>query len=205
MGEVMETLPFADLLGYGLLGIAVFGFLEKFIPIMPSYVLLTLFGLLAVGDAGSLLGVIAASTGGSVLGAVAWYLVGRLIGGSRCEHLFERYGKYLLLPRGLYGRLADAYARNHFWVTALGQTLPTVRIYLAVPAGVIGLSFLPFLLATALGTLAWNAPLVTLGYLLRDTGWTFTHAGIAFAVAATTMEAAVFTLVARRRGRRSRV
>jgi len=200
----METLPFGGLLTYGLVGVAALSFLEKFIPVMPSYVLLALFGLLVVGEPGDLFGVITASTAGSVGGAATWYVLGRMIGGRRSEWLFERYGKFLFLPRGLYGRLAAAYARNPFWVTFVGQTVPTVRIYLAVPAGVIGLAFVPFLLATALGALAWNGPLVTLGYLLRDTGWTPAHAGIAFASAIVAVEVAAFLLVARLRRNRLR-
>src|SRR5262245_17792756 len=176
----MESLPFACLLTCGLAGIVALSFMEKFVPMLPSYTLFLLFGLATVDDTGDLARTALASTLGSVFGAVCWYTFGRLVGGARCERLVHRYGKYLLLPPDRYRRLATAYTRHHFWATAVSQTVPTARIYLALPAGVIGLAFLPFLLATSLGTLAWNAPLITLGYLLRDTGWSLAATGLVF-------------------------
>jgi membrane protein DedA with SNARE-associated domain len=112
-------------------------------------------------------------------------------GSRRCECLVTRYGKFLLLSPRLYRSLCDSYKRNHFWVTAIGQTVPTVRIYLALPAGVIGVSIAPFIFATALGTLAWNAPLIALGYLLRGAGWTPQGIGLTFGLAILVIEIAV--------------
>ncbi len=193
----METLPFAGLLACGLIGVTALSFMEKFIPVLPSYTLFLLLGLAAVDGTGDLARTALASTLGSVAGAVCWYTVGRLVGGARCERLVHRYGKYLLLPSDRYRRLAAAYTRHHFWVTAVSQTVPTARIYLALPAGVIGLAFLPFLVATSLGTLVWNAPLITLGYLLRDTGWSLVATGLAFTAIMVAIEAAVVVIVAR--------
>lgn len=201
---VLENLPFACLLTCGLGGIVVLSFLEKLVPVMPSYVLLVVFGLVTVDGAGDLAWTVLAATIGSVAGGVGWYLFGRCVGGARCERLVERYGKYLLLPPSLYRRLVAAYSRHHFWVTAIGQTVPTARIYLALPAGVIGLSFLPFVVASALGTVVWNAPLIAIGYLLRGTGWDAATIGIAVVALIIVIEATVVMVVARRR-RRPRV
>ena len=86
------------------------------------------------------------------------------------ENLVARYGKYIFFRPSLYGRLTNAYRSNHFWVTLIGQTLPTVRIYLALPAGVLKLEPRAFLAATSLGTLIWNMPFLSLGYALRGSG-----------------------------------
>lgn len=82
--------------------------------------------------------------------------------------MVARYGKYVFLRPSLYGRLTNAYRSNHFWVTLIGQTLPTARVYLALPAGVLRLEPRAFLAATSLGTLIWNMPFLSLGYALRD-------------------------------------
>jgi len=202
----MEHLPFACLLACGLGGILVLSFLEKLVPVMPSYVLLVVFGLMTVDDAGDLAWTVLASTIGSVAGGVGWYMFGRCVGGTRCERLVERYGKFLLLlPPPLYRRLVAAYSRHHFWVTAIGQTVPTARIYLALPAGVIGVSFLPFLIASSLGTVVWNAPLIAIGYLLRGTGWDAATIGVAVVAIIIVIEATVVMVVAWRRWRRPRV
>src|SRR5207237_6573797 len=54
--------------------------------------------------------------------------------------------------------------------TVAGQAVPVVRVYLSIPAGVLGLAPVHFVAANLLGSLIWNAPLLTLGYVLRESG-----------------------------------
>lgn len=195
----MEALPYASLLSYSLAGVAAIGLLEKFIPVMPSYVMLVLFGMTLVDDNPELLLIIVCSAAGSVAGGMLWYTFGRLIGAQRCERFVTRFGKYILLKFDLYQRLMNAYQRNHFWVTTIGQIVPTARIYLALPAGVIRLPVAPFFVATGLGTLAWNAPLISLGYFLQNSGWSPVAAGTVAVVSLIVVEAVVLMTVLRRR------
>jgi membrane protein DedA with SNARE-associated domain len=159
----------AMFLHFGLLGIGCLAVAEKFIPLFPSYVLLMLLGL-AVPDGASLAMTIVATSVGSVVGAIGWYGLGRALGSQRVERLVTTYGKYVLLRPSLYQQLTNAYRGNHFWVTLFGQTLPTVRIYLALPAGVLRLEPRAFVAATAIGTVIWNMPFLSLGYALRGSG-----------------------------------
>lgn len=195
----METLPYANLLSYSLAGVAAIGLIEKFIPVMPSYVMLVLFGMTLVSDNSDLSAIILCSTAGSIVGGILWYSFGRLIGAERCDRFVARFGKYILLKPELYERLSNAYKRNHFWVTTIGQVVPTARIYLALPAGVIGLPITPFFIATAIGTLAWNGPLITLGYILQNSGWSPVTAGTIAVLTLITIEAIVLLAVLRRR------
>jgi membrane protein DedA with SNARE-associated domain len=153
-------------LHFGLLGVGCLAVAEKFIPLFPSYVLLMLLGL-TVPDGASLAMTIVATSIGSVVGAIGWYWLGRALGSQRIERLVTTYGKYVLLRPSFYQQLTDAYRGNHFWVTLIGQTLPTVRIYLALPAGVLQLEPRAFIAATAIGTVIWNMPFLSLGYALR--------------------------------------
>ena len=57
-----------------------------------------------------------------------------------------------------------------------------MRIYLALPAGVLRLEPRAFVAATAIGTVIWNMPFLTLGYALRGSGRD--PVGIGFWVAA---------------------
>jgi membrane protein DedA with SNARE-associated domain len=195
----MESLPYASLLGYSLAGVAAVGLIEKFIPVMPSYVMLVLFGMTLVGDNADLSAIILCSAAGSIIGGFVWYSFGRLIGPERTDRFVARFGRYFFLSPDLYERLSNAYERNHFWVTTIGQVVPTARIYLALPAGVIGLPLAPFFIATAIGTLAWNGPLITLGYLLQNSGWSPVTAGTIAVVSLITIEAIVIFAVFRRR------
>jgi membrane protein DedA with SNARE-associated domain len=169
------------LLSFGLAGAGCLAVAEKFVPLLPSYVLLMFLGM-AVSSGTALTMTIMVTTIGSVIGAIGWYGLGRSLGSRRIENLVGRFGKYVFLRPSLYGRLTEAYRSNHFWVTLIGQTLPTVRIYLALPAGVLKLEPRTFLAATSLGTLIWNMPFLSLGYALRGSGRD--PVGIGFWVAA---------------------
>ncbi|RJF76315.1 DedA family protein [Rhodopseudomonas palustris] len=177
-------------LSFGLVGVGCLAVAEKFIPLFPSYVLLMLLGL-TVTDGTMLAMTIGASSTGSLLGAIGWYGIGRAFGSQRIERLVTRYGKYVSLRLSLYRRLSDAYRGNHFWVTVIGQTLPVVRIYLALPAGVLRLEPRAFIAAAAIGTLLWNTPFLTLGYALRGSGYDPVSIGFWVAMAVITIEATI--------------
>ncbi|WJR79440.1 DedA family protein [Bradyrhizobium sp. NP1] len=187
----METSSaIATFLSFGLPGIGCLAVVEKFVPLFPSYVLLMLLGL-TVADGPALATTIMATTAGSVIGAIGWYGLGRALGSQRIEALVARYGRYVFLRPSLYGQLTNAYRGNHFWVTLVGQTLPTVRIYLALPAGVLGLKPVAFVAATSIGTVIWNMPFLSLGYALRGTSHDPVSVGFWVVVALVTMEAAI--------------
>jgi alkaline phosphatase len=136
--------------------------------VLPSYVVFVLLGMIAASGPGDLAVTVAASATGSTLGAFGWYCLGLALGARRIERLVGRFGQFVFLKPVLYHRMADAYARNHFWVTLVGQTIPAVRVYLSIPAGVLQLAILNFLAATLIGSLVWSGPLLTLGYVLRE-------------------------------------
>jgi len=159
----------AMVLSFGLPGLLFIALAEKFTPIIPSYVLLMLLGMTVSSCADLALAILATAVG-SLTGSVIWYGVGRLFGAPRVERIVTRFGKYVFFNGQHYLRLANAYRRNHFWVTLFGQTIPVARIYLALPAGVFAIQPIVFVGAAAIGILLWNAPFLTLGYLLRGSG-----------------------------------
>ena len=181
----------AMFLHFGLVGIGCLAVAEKFIPLLPSYVLLMLLGL-AVPDGATLAMTILATSAGSVVGAIGWYGLGRALGTRRVERLVTRFGKFVLLRPSLYRQLTNAYRGNHFWVTLIGQTLPTVRIYLALPAGVLRLEPRAFVMATAIGTVIWNMPFLSLGYALSGSGHDPVSLGFWVVVALVAVEVALF-------------
>lgn len=178
------------LLTFGLVGVGCLALAEKLIPVVPSYVLLTFLGMTAVNRR-SLALTLLVTTIGSVGGSLAWYGLGRSLGSARIEQLVTRFGRFVFLSPAHYQRLSAAYRRNHFWVTAIGQTIPTVRVYLALPAGVLALDARAFLWATAVGAIAWNLPFLSLGYALRDSGRDPVTLGIWVAVLLVAVETAL--------------
>ena len=152
----------------GPIGIGGVALAEKFFPVVPSYVVFVLLGMTAASGQSDLAVTVAATATGSTMGAFGWYGLGLALGPKRIEALIERFGRFIFLKPALYHRMAGAYRRNHFWVTVLGQTIPAVRIYLSIPAGVLNLAILNFLGATLIGSIVWRGPLLTLGYVLRE-------------------------------------
>jgi len=167
----MDVSEFVSLLvEAGPVGIAAVALAEKFFPVVPSYVVFVLLGMTAASGQGDLAVTVAATVTGSTLGALGWYCLGLALGPKRAEGLIERFGRFVFLKPALYHRMTGAYRSHHFWVTVLGQTIPAVRIYLSIPAGVLQLAIANFLTATLIGSLLWSGPLLTLGYVLREKG-----------------------------------
>lgn len=155
------------LLAYGLAGIALLAFAEKFLPLVPSSALLLLVGITTTAQPQDLLGAILASTLGSTLGAVAWYAIGRTAGSRSAQWLVRRFGRFFLLSEARYQRAVAYYGDHHFLTTVIGQLIPTARVYIAFPAGAARIAFRSFLAATVLGVFAWNSLFLVLGHLVQ--------------------------------------
>lgn len=197
----MEPSHVVDMvLSFGLAGMIFIGLVEKFTPVVPSYVVLMLLGMIASSRTSLVLS-IAATAAGSLAGTITWYQIGRAVGARRVERLVARFGKYVFVGPEVYQRLAGAYRRNHFKVTLIGQIVPVARIYLALPAGVFGVRRGAFIAAAAMGILLWNAPFLTLGYALRGVGRDPAQVGFWVSVILVAMEATIllgYRLLSRR-------
>ncbi|WP_164867772.1 DedA family protein [Rhodovarius crocodyli] len=176
--------------------------IEKFIPILPSYLLYPMIGI-GAEDGWALAMRCLVATAGSMGGAVAWYWLGAWVGERRTQALVERHGRWLLLSPALYGRLMADYRRKPAGLTFIGQLIPTVRIFQALPAGVLRLPQMPFLMATALGSLCWIALLAGSGHFLHRLGWEAGEAGLTVLGTMVVLEvgAALVTRAVRRRSR----
>jgi membrane protein DedA with SNARE-associated domain len=187
----------------GPIGIGCVALAEKLFPVVPSYVVFVLLGMATAVGQTDLAVSVAATAIGSTIGALGWYCVGLALGPKRVETLVERFGRLILLKPAFYRRMAGAYTRNHFWITVVGQTIPVVRIYLSIPAGVLNLALVNFLVATLIGSLAWSGPLLALGYVLRSKGADAASLGLAFVVALIGLEVVVLLVWRQIRHRRN--
>lgn len=184
--------------GYGVPGVFCMALSEKFIPVVPSYLMLMVFGLAAAtGPALALVAVV--SIVGSLLGTLGWYGIGSALGQSRTREAVARYGRFVFLRLATYDRLSGAYRRNTFRVTLAGQGIPVARIYLALPAGVIGVPFPAFAAAAVIGIALYNATFLGVGFLLRDATHAPLGAGLAIAAGLVILELIVLMWSRRRR------
>jgi len=184
------TGPLSAILGFGLFGVFCLAFTEKILPIPPSHVLLLFLGMTAAPNGPALAILLMVTTLASTAGCLVWHAVGRRIGFDRVDRLVERFGKYVFLRHATYRRLGQAYRRNRVRVSLLAQFIPTVRNYLPIAAGALGLPALPFAMATLLGATIWNAGFLLTGYLLRGSGQDSFTVGLRIIVIVVALETA---------------
>lgn len=152
-----------ELLGAPGVGLAVF--LENVFPPIPSEVILPLAGFTASkGD----MNVIAAfiwATAGSVVGAYLLYWVGAVIGAPRLRKVAD--WMWLVEPEDVDKSLAwfEKYGKASILI---GRVIPGVRSLISIPAGIDRMNLLSFGLFTLLGSAAWNALLIYLGFVLGE-------------------------------------
>ena len=156
--SMMETL--------GPFGIALLMFLENVFPPIPSELIMPLAGYQAASGQMSLLMVILAGTVGSLAGVIPWYYAGRFVGERRLKRFTERHGRWLTMgPEDVDA--ADRWFRKYGIAAVLfGRLVPAVRTLISVPAGIAKMSFLTFLIFSAIGSAAWTTLLAYAGYAL---------------------------------------
>jgi membrane protein DedA with SNARE-associated domain len=192
MSLVAESiLPIAMITSYGIGGAMLLAFAERIVPIVPSYALFIFLGATLAPTPGDLAWLMLAVTLASSLGGLGWYGAGRLLGAERTEAFVRRYGRYLFLSERLYASLGERYRRHYFAATFIGQSVPVVRIYLSLPAGILRVPLPGFTLALLLGSALWVGVFLLLGYWLHVTGWDPVVATLVAVLALLVIEAAI--------------
>lgn len=132
---------------------------ENVFPPIPSEVVLPLAGFEV--DAGELnfLLVVLAATLGSLAGALILYAIG-LYGG---RPLTLRWGKVLRVSAEDLDRAEDWFDRWGDWVVLVARVIPIARSLVSIPAGMMRMGLVRFIVLTTIGSLIWNFILVFAG------------------------------------------
>jgi membrane protein DedA with SNARE-associated domain len=156
-------LDLVDTLGPVGVGIAIL--LETVVPPIPSEAVLGAAGVLINAGRMSVVPVILFATLGSVLGAAFFYVIGGALGPRRSHAFLDR----LPLVETEDVDRTFAWFENHGRSAVFfGRMVPIVRSFVSVPAGVVRMPFLQFLVYTAGGSLIWNSVLIGLGVAAGD-------------------------------------
>ncbi len=147
----------------GPLGVLVLIALESVVPPIPSEIILPLAGFLVGQGRMSFLAVLGGATAGSVLGALLLYGLGRRLGRKGMERLARKVP--LLEPEDL-DRARGWFDRHGGEAVLIGRLVPGVRSFISIPAGIEQMPVWKFAAYTALGSAAWNAALIGLGWWL---------------------------------------
>ena len=139
--------------------------LETVIPPIPSEAVLGLAGVLINSGDMEIVPVVLLATLGSILGALFFYYVGRALGPRRSHAFLDRLP---LVETADVDRTFAWFERHGRSAVFFGRMVPIVRSFISVPAGVVRMPILQFVVYSAAGSLIWNTVLVTLGVLAGD-------------------------------------
>ena len=107
------------------------------------------------------------ATIGSVAGAPILYGLGRTLGDDRVRTLAT---KIPLLGDDDIDRARDLFERHGGAAVCFGRLLPGIRSVVSIPAGFEHMPFWRFISFTTVGSAAWNAALIGVGWAL-GTQW----------------------------------
>lgn len=160
MLQLVETLGYA--------GLALLSLVENLIPPIPSEFVLPFAGFLVAEGRLNVVGVLLFTTVGGFAGTAFFFWLGRRLGDARVRSFIRRFGRYVLLRESDYDEALGFFQRHDTKVIFWGRFMPGVRSLISLPAGVARMGFARFCLYTLLGTVLWNAFLVTAGWVLGE-------------------------------------
>jgi len=144
---------------WGYWGVFLLMAMESSIIPVPSEVVMPPAAFWAAQGRMSMVGVILAGTAGSYFGSAVSYWVAKALG----RPAVEKFGKYVLIG-------PDKVEQAHAWVIRLGaggiffaRLLPVVRHLVSIPAGILGMPFGTFSVATVIGAGLWCTVLSAFG------------------------------------------
>jgi membrane protein DedA with SNARE-associated domain len=110
-----------------------------------------------------------AGTLGNVIGcAIGW-----VIGDTGGRALIHRYGRYIHVTDEKLARAERRFDRYDDWAVPLGLATPLLRSFVAIPAGIVRVPFVKFLLLSVVGSAIFCFGLAGAGWAL---GSAYTHA-----------------------------
>ena len=150
---------------YGAIAIFLIVFLEYLnLPGFPAGIIMPLSGVMAARGNISFGWVMVITVAAGLLGSLLLYLLGRQ-GGSV---FLNAYGR-------CFPKQREALEKNLEWVRERGcfgvflaKLLPMVRTLISIPAGVLQMDLMKYVVSSTLGIFLWNLVFVGAGYILGD-------------------------------------
>ncbi|MCG7343678.1 DedA family protein [Sporosarcina sp. ACRSL] len=160
---------------HGYIGVCLLLLIENLFPPIPSEIILTFSGFATGFTSMTKMGVIIAATIGSVVGAMILYSIGLLIDVERLEKIVETRGRWLRITKKDLRRADSWFDKYGPWTVFFCRLVPLVRSLISVPAGMSNMNFPLFIILTTIGSLIWNAILVTVGYSVGENWESIVH------------------------------
>jgi membrane protein DedA with SNARE-associated domain len=154
-----------DSLGY--LGVFIGVFLESFLALIPSEIILPFSGFVASRGTMNIVLVIATVGIGAYLGSLPFYFIG-LWGDDFVEKFLKKYGKYIFISQDDLEKGYKAFEKHGNKIVFFGRFIPLIRSVISFPAGAARMKFPIFSIYTTLGSLLYATALCLGGYYMGE-------------------------------------
>lgn len=149
--------------GWGYIGIFILMFLENVFPPIPSEVIMALGGVAVAQGRFEFWPLVTVAVAGTTLGNWVWYGIGRWVGYERLRPLIDRYGRWLTLDWDEVERLHAFFLKYGSGIVFVCRFLPIARTMISLPAGMVRMNQVKFLIWTAAGSTIWITALAGAG------------------------------------------
>jgi membrane protein DedA with SNARE-associated domain len=137
---------------------------------VPAEVTMMIAGLLVARGDASMFVMVTAGVLGNVLGcAVIWW-----VGAHGGRSVLVQHGRWVGVRESHVELVERWFDRYGITAVIVSRCVPVVRTFASLPAGIAGMRFIPFTLATALGCVPFVAAFAALGYFIGDR-WSQIH------------------------------
>lgn len=150
--------------GWGYLGIAFLMFLENVFPPIPSEVIMSLGGVGVAQGRFEFWPLIIVAVIGTTLGNWVWYSIGRWFGYERLKPMVDRHGRWLTMDWDEVEKLHHFFVRHGSGIVFFCRFMPVARTMVSLPAGMVKMSQIKFLIWTAAGSAIWIIALTGAGH-----------------------------------------
>ena len=150
---------------YGLIAVFVIVFLEYLnLPGFPAGVIMPLAGIMAASGKNGFIVTIIVSTAAGVLGSMLLYCLGRFGGAAFAKLVQKRFPK----QQSKVDECISWLQGKGYMGVFVAKLIPAVRTLISIPAGMIGLDPIKYILWSSLGVLIWNSVFIGAGYFLGE-------------------------------------
>lgn len=165
----MEDFVIRIINNYGYIGIYILTAIESVVPIVPAEVILTLGGVATTITQVTKTGVILFASLGELTGALFLYAIGHFFSAERLEKWTNgKFCHLIHIKKDDIQKSVDWFTKNGKFTVLFSKCIPVVGSLISIPAGMVHMNLLLFILFSMSGILIWNTILVIFGVTLKE-------------------------------------
>jgi membrane protein DedA with SNARE-associated domain len=142
-------------------------FIENIIPPIPSELVLTYAGSLALINGLNIYLLIFIATVSSVLSSLLFYYIGSKFKIDQILKLNSKLKKFGFKPSDIENSYSK-FSKNGRTFVFFSRLIPVMRSLVSIPAGSVKMPLSTFIIYTFFGSLIWNSALITFGYFFSE-------------------------------------